>query len=63
MPEVPMSPRPSRRVDVYERRGRAGTSPATTVVIAVVSLAILSAIIMEFTYTIHYAWQTMPGRR
>jgi hypothetical protein len=63
MPEVPTSPRLSCRVAVYERRGRAGTSPATTVVIAAVSFAILSAIIMEFKYAIRYAWDTVRGRR
>jgi hypothetical protein len=46
MPESPTSPRPPRRVGVYERLGRAGTSPATTVIIGVVSLAILIAIIV-----------------
>jgi len=46
MPESPMSSRPPRRVGVYERLERAGIFPATTVVIGVVSLAILIAIIV-----------------
>jgi hypothetical protein len=46
MPESQPPRTPPRRVGVYERLGRAGASPAKTIAIAVVILAILIAIIM-----------------
>jgi hypothetical protein len=49
MPESHRPHTPQRRVGVYERLGRAGTTPAKTIGIAVVILIILIAIITTLT--------------
>jgi hypothetical protein len=49
MPESHTPHTSQRRVDVYERLGRAGGSPAKTIGIVVVVLIILIAVIMALT--------------
>jgi hypothetical protein len=50
MPESPTPHTPPRRVGVYERLGRAGSSPAKTIGLAIVGLIILIAIIMALAW-------------
>jgi hypothetical protein len=50
MPEASTPRTPQRRVGIYERLGRAGSSPAKTIGIAIVGLIIVIAIIMALAW-------------